>query len=271
MIQRCFRHFATAVLRPGAALPLLLLGPASAQAQIEDYPSQERYVVRLEYREFRPGLDGEITHGSGATDGTPVDLDRDLAIGDKRTFELRGAIQIRRGHKIRGSYTPLDYAGEVPEARRTFTYGGTEYQRFDRVLSTFKGGYYGASYEWDFVRGSRGYLGAVLGARMLDIDAVVAAPERGLREFDTLRTPVPVLGGATRLYAGRVSLEGELVGFTLGSKGKVWELETSARMHISDRLAVQGGYRRISIKGEDGADSGEIKFKGWQFGLELSL
>jgi hypothetical protein len=271
MIQRRFRSFATAALRPGAALPLLLLVPAAAQAQVENYPTQERYVVRVEYREFRPGLDGEVTHGASGVEGTAVDLDRDLAIGDERTFEVRGAIQIRRGHKIRGSYTPLDYSGEVPESRRTFTYGGTEYHRFDRVLSTFKGAYYGASYEWDFVRGSRGYLGAVLGARVLDIDAVVAAPERGLREFDTLRTPVPVVGGATRLYAGRMSIEGELVGFTLGSKGKVWELETSARMHISDRLAVQGGYRRISIKGEDGSDNGDIKIKGWQFGLELSL
>jgi hypothetical protein len=270
MIGRRFRQFATAAVRPGAALSLLLLGPA-AYAQIEDYPSQERYVIRVEYREFRPGLDGEITHGSSTLEGTPVDLDRDLGVSDKRTFEVRGAIQIRRGHKIRGSYTPLDYSGEVAEARRDFNYGSTEYRRFDRVLSTFKGGYYGASYEWDFIRGSRGYLGAVAGARVLDIDAVVAAPERGLREVDTLRTPIPVLGGAARVYTGRVSLEGELVGFSLGNRGSVWEFETSARVHVSDRLAVQGGYRRISINGEDGADNGDIKVKGWQFGLELSL
>lgn len=262
---------AAAVIQGAAALPLVLMWPAAAQAQWEDYPPQERYALRIEYREFRPTLTGEVVHGSGEVEGTLVDLTDDLGIEDERTFEVRAALQIRRGHKLRLSYTPLDYAGEVPEASRNFTYGGTEYERFDRVASTFKGGYYGASYEWDFIKGPRGYLGAVLGARLLDIDAVVAAPDRGLREVDTLRTPVPALGLASRLYAGRLSIEAEVVGFSMGDRGSLWEFETSARAHVSDRLAVQGGYRRIKIKGEDGGDTGDITVKGWQFGLELSL
>jgi hypothetical protein len=245
--------------------------PGAVLAQFEDYPPQERYVLRIEYREFRPSLTGEVLHGSGDIEGTLVDLTDDLGIEDERTFEVRTAIQLRRGHKVRLSYTPLDYAGEVPEARRDFTYGGTEYRRFDRVASSFKGGYYGASYEWDFIKGPRGYLGAVLGARLLDIDAVVAAPDKGLREVDTLRTPAPALGLASRLYAGRLSIEGEVVGFSLGDRGSLWEFEGSGRVHVSDRLAVMGGYRRIKIQGEDGADTGDITVKGWQFGLELSL
>lgn len=271
MTRRFVRRSAALALRIAAALPIVLMWPGAARAQIEDYPPQEKYVLRVEYSEFRPKLDAELVHGSGDTEGTPLDLTRDLGVEDKRTFEIRGAIQIKRGHKIRLSYTPLDYNGEVPEARRNFTYGGTDYFRFDRVVSSFKGGYYGASYEWDFVRGPRGYLGAVLGARMLDIDAVVAAPEKGLREVDTLRTPGPALGVVSRVYAGRMSLEGEVVGFSMGNRGSLWEFEASARMHVSDRLAVQGGYRRVSIKGEDGLDTGDIAFKGWQFGLELSL
>lgn len=250
------------------ALTLPLMWPAAAEAQFEEYPSQEGYVLRVEYREFRPTLTGEVVHGS---EGTPVDLEDDLGIEDERAFEVRGAIQFRRGHKLRLSYTPLDYAGQVDEARRNFTYGATEFERFDRLASTFKGGYYAASYEWDFIKGPRGYLGAVLGARMLDVDAVVAAPDRGLREVDTLRVPVPALGLATRLYTGRVSVEGEVTGFSMGDRGSLWEFETSARVHVSDRLAAMGGYRRVKIKGEDGADTGEITIKGWQFGLELSL
>jgi hypothetical protein len=268
MARRSLRNFA---LWAAAALPVALGAPDAALAQIEDYPSQERYFLRVEYREFRPGLDAELVHGSAAKEGTPIDLSRDLGVEDERTFEVRGAIQIKRGHKLRLSYTPLDYGGELAESRKNFTYGDTDFQRFERVVSSFKGGYYGASYEWDFIRGPRGYLGAVLGARMIDIDSVVAAPERGRREIDTVRTPVPALGAAGRAYAGRLSLEGEVVGFNMGSRGSLWEFEASARMHVSDRLAVQGGYRRISIKGEDGRDNGDIKFKGWQFGLELSL
>jgi hypothetical protein len=268
MARRPLRSF---LLLSAAALPGAALWPASAQAQIEDYPSQEKYRLRGEYREYRPGLDAEIVHGSATKEGTPLDLTDDLGVEDERTFEIRGAIQFKRGHKLRGSYTPLDYKGEMEEAPKNFTYGNTDFRRFDRVVSSFKGAYYAASYEWDFLRGSRGYLGALLGARFLDMDSIVAAPEEGQREVDTLRTPVPALGLTGRVYAGRLSLEGEFAGFSLGTRGSVWEFETSGRLHVSDRLAVQGGYRRLSINGEDGFDAGDVKISGWQFGLELSL
>lgn len=268
MAGRCLRPFAPFT---AAALPLLFLGTAPAQAQIEDYPTQEKYHLRVEYREYRPGLQAEVVNGTPDKDGTPLDLTDDLGVEDDRTFEIRGAIQVKRGHKLRGSYTPLDYKGEIDEASQAFTYGNTDFQRFDRVVSSFKGGYYGASYEWDFVKGSRGYLGGLIGARMLDIDALVSAPDKQIREINTVRTFSPALGFATRLYAGRMSLESEFAGFSLGSKGSVWEFEISGRAHISDRLAVEGGYRSIKLKGEEGPDNGDISIKGWQFGLELSL
>ena len=157
---------------------------------------------------------------------------------------------------------------------RTFNYRGHKIAaRYtdDRVVSSFKGGYYGASYEWDFVRGSRGYLGALIGARMLDIDALVSAPDKGVREINQVRTFAPALGVATRLYAGRMSLESEFAGMSMGSRGSLWEFEISGRAHIPDRLAVEGGYRSIKLKGEDGPDNGDILLKGWNFGLELSL
>jgi hypothetical protein len=270
VVRRSLRRLAPAT-RIALAAPLALALPAAARAQVEAYPSQERYHLRFEYRDYHPKLDATLQHGTSEKDGTPIDLLKDLEVADKRTFELRGAIQIKRGHKLRGSYTPLDYRGDTAEARRNFTYGATDFQRFDHVLSTFKGGYYGASYEYDFVRGPKGYFGAVLGGRLLDLDAVIASPENGKREIDTVRTPVPVLGATTRVYTGRMSVETELVGFSLGSKGSLWEFETSARIHLSDRLAAEGGYRRLSIKGEDGHDNGDVKLKGWHFGLELSL
>jgi hypothetical protein len=268
MAGRCLRRFAPFT---AAALPLAFLATAPAQAQIEDYPTQEKYHLRVEYREYRPGLQAEVVNGTLENEGTPLDLTDDLGVEDDRTFEIRGAIQVKRGHKLRGSYTPLDYKGEVEESSKRFTYGNTEFQRFDRVVSSFKGGYYGASYEWDFVRGSRGYLGAIIGARMLDIDSLVSAPDKAQREINSVRTYSPILGVSSRVYAGRLSLENEFAGFSLGSRGSVWEFEISGRAHISDRLAVEGGYRSLKLKGEDGPDNGDISIKGWNFGLELSL
>src|SRR5215510_10756943 len=225
MAPRCLQRL---VPPAAAALPLILFGAATAQAQIEDYPSQEKYHLRMEYREFRPGLDAQVVNGTSSKEGTELDLTDDLGVPDDRSFEIRGAIQIARGHKLRGSYTSLDYKGEVAEAAHPFTYGNTDFARFDRVVSSFKGGYYGASYEWDFVKGSKGYLGGIIGARMLDIDSLVSAPDKAVREINSVRAISPALGIATRVYTGRLSLETEFVGFSMGSKGSVWEFETSA-------------------------------------------
>ena len=80
-----------------------------------------------------------------------------------------------------------------------------------------------------------------------------------------------MIGVAGRAYAGRVSVEGEFAGLSVGSRGSFYEFETSARVHLSDRLAVLGGYRVLSLNAKDKLDLVKIRMGGWQFGLELSL
>ena len=236
----------------------------------ERIPEPERYVLRLEYREFRPTLTGEIQNGFGDDEGTLIDITSDLGIVDERTFEVRGAFQLRRGHKIRASFTRLNYDGRV-DARRTFTFDDTRFERFDQVVTTLRGAYYSAAYEWDFLRGPFGYVGVLLGAKAVDADWVIVSPRPNVRETDTLRAPIPAVGAAARFYVGRVSVEGELSGLSIGDRGSVWEAETSARLHFSDRLAAQAGYRLLKIRGQDEGDLGDIRLSGFTFGLELSL
>ncbi|HVR71399.1 MAG TPA: hypothetical protein VMT87_11205 [Vicinamibacteria bacterium] len=254
---------------PARALALLVLAlPATVLAQ-EDIPPAEQYRLRIEYREYRPVLTGTVQKGSGQVAGTLLDLEDDLGILDKRTFEVHGAIQFRTGHKLRLSYTRLDYEADVPEASRSFTFGSTRFERFSNVITNVKGAFYSAEYEWDVVKGPRGFLGVLLGAKAVDMDWVIVSPP-SQRETDTLRAPMPSLGAAARLYAGPLSIDGELSGLGMGA-GTVIEAQTSARLHISDRLALQGGYRLIKLKGEQGLDLGDVRLSGFTFGLELSL
>ena len=58
---------------------------------------------------------------------------------------------------------------------------------------------------------------------------------------------------------------------TLGSRGHVWEVNLYARVNLSDRLAIGGGYHTVSLEGRDNRDSVSVKLRGWQYGLELSL
>ena len=251
-------------------IALALVGlPAVAAAQGE-FPASEQFGIRVAYREFRPELTGDVRKSSGTQTGTLIDIVDDLGIEDDRTYEVRGAIQIRLGHRLRGSYTPLDYTGDM-QAPRDFRYGDTSFERSDRVVTSIKGGYYSGAYEWDFMRGSRGYLGAMIGAKVFDVDSVLVNVDQNARETDTTRAPIPVLGVTSRVYAGRLSLEGEFSGLTLGDRGALWEFDTSVRIHVSDRLALEGGFRRLSLRAKDGNDEGDMVLGGWTFGLEISL
>jgi len=247
-------------------LTLLGLAAASALEAQEVYPPSEAYRLRLEYRFWHPSLDSQIREG---TQGTEVD-ETDLGIGDERTFEARGALQLARGHKLRGSYARLDLDGDV-EFHRFFRFGSTEYPHYARVVTSMKGGYYTGDYQFDVFKGSQGYLGGLVGARIFDLDALLVAPAEGKREQETLRAPIPVLGITGRVYAGRVSFSGEVAGLTIGKKGHLFELQISAAGHVSDRLAVTGGYRMLALHGETDEDSLNFRLGGWHFGGEVSF
>jgi hypothetical protein len=254
----------------GAVLIALSLGGTALAQDRSKLPPQEKYGLRLQYREFRPTLTGDARKGFGDSDGTLVDVSDDLGFGDKRTFDARATLQFKPGWKLRGSYTPLNYTADV-EAGRSFTYGQTRFARFDHVHSSVKGGYYSADLEWDFIKGAHGFLGAVAGARLFDADASLVDVSINSREVDTLTAPVPAAGLATRVYAGRLSFEGELSGMSVGSHGSAVEAETSMRVHVSDRLALMGGYRYLSLDGKKDVRELKLKLSGWQFGLEISL
>ncbi|HET7747079.1 MAG TPA: YfaZ family outer membrane protein [Vicinamibacteria bacterium] len=255
-----------------AFIGLALLGSAvSAAAQdVNVLPPAERYVLRVEGRGFQPTLAGTVQKGSNAGEGSVVDVVDDLGLQDEQTFDARGIIQYKPGHKLRGSYTRIDYRGDQP-VPQTFTYGQTRYERFTRVRTTVKGAYLSADYEWDFVKRDKGYFGIVLGARGFDLDTVVLDVSDSAREADTIRAVIPVAGVATRVYMGRLSLGGEVAGLTIGDKGHIIEVDGGLRFHVSDRLAVGAGYRYLDLEGRDGRDEVTLTLRGWQAGIELSL
>jgi hypothetical protein len=260
----------TQTARPLAVLAFglaLAASPASAQDP-DNRPPAERYFLRLQYRHFIPDLTGDATKGTD--DSGLVDFNDDLGFKDDSTFDARAMIQFGRGKKLRGSYTMLDYHGDQ-DAPKTFTYGGTRYERFNRIVSSVKGGYYSLDYQWDFVQRPKGFLGLIVGAKAFDVDTVVLDAADNQREVDTFRVPIPVVGLVGRGYSGRFSLEGELSGLSIGDRGHLFDGDATARFHISDRLAVQAGYRILKLTGRDDNDELNLRLGGWQFGVELSL
>ena len=247
----------------------LALAATDARAQDPDqrHPS-ERYHLRLQYRYFTPDLTGDTRKGSD--DVGFVDFNDDLGFEEENTFDARAYIQFGRGKKLRASYTPLDYAGDQA-APKTFTYGDTRYEIGTHVISSVKGGYLSADIQWDFVTTPKAFLGFIIGAKAIDVDSVVFDVDDNEREADTYRIGVPVIGLIGRAYSGKFSIEGEFSGLTIGDRGHMYDGDATARFHVSDRLALQAGYRILRLTGKDSDQELNVKLNGWQFGLELSL
>jgi opacity protein-like surface antigen len=246
------------------------LASLAAPLAAQQLPPAESYHVRVEYYQWHPTLTSQIQEGAAGQPGTLLDLKGDLGIADAHTFEIVATFQFTPGQKLRGSYTRLDYAGDTL-ASRTFQFNGDTYDVNAHVISSLKGAYYSADYEWDFVKNSGGYLGLMLGGKLISVDTTVSAPDRGVSTATTAKIPVPILGLAGRVYAGRFSLGGDASGLTIGKRGNLYELNGGVQFHISDRLAVEGGYRLLHIKGEKDLEFLSFQQSGWHVGGELSF
>jgi hypothetical protein len=240
-------------------------GPAESQQEL---PSPEYYHVRGEYSWWWPKLGGEIQKGLS---GTITDVTDDLGVTDQSTWELRATARFGASHKLSGTYTQLDYDGDITN-HATVRYGDQVYFEGTRLLTSMKGGYYGGQYEWDFAKGPWGFFGGVLGARLLDLDVLLVAPIEARREQESVRVWRPILGVTGRGYLGkRLSIAGTFAGLTVGSRGYALEFEATAQFHIFDRLAIKGGFRSIKVKDETDTTFIEFRNNGGTLGVELSL
>jgi hypothetical protein len=259
------------------SLSCLTFLPGFAHAQYAGGASRpnnsEAYKIRLEYRFFEAKIEGTAAKGFGDIPGTAVDVQTDLGFTDDRRWEFRGAIRVSGKMKLRGGYTSIDYGAQKASERR-IRFDDTVFQSGENLSSSLKGGFYGGDLEYDFLSRPEGFLGVTAGARAPDVDYVIASPDKGKRELGTYRPVVPVLGIIGRFYAGRVSFEASGATFARISGRKAAEAEVGVRIHLSDRLALSGGYRYLSFKAEAEGDLGDFadfKMSGWTYGLELGL
>lgn len=250
------------------ALGWLVVG-APCVVGAQDVAPPEHYRLRLEYVRWLASIEGELQKGADEVAGR-VDIKDDLGLEDKNLNEFRAVLRLGGRHKLRASYTSLDYDGDVI-LTRAFVFDGTFFRRDDRTVTSMKGALWSAEYELDVLQTGAGHLGLLVGAKYLDVDSVIVQPEVGRRETGTQRAPVPVLGATGRLYTGRISLSAEISGLTIGKRGTLYDFEGQLRFHVTDRLAVGGGYRLLSVRGEDGDDFIHLRDKGLRFGVELSL
>jgi hypothetical protein len=238
----------------------------------QEVPEAERYVVRVEYRQWDSSLKGsEIQVGSLDVPGTAFDPATDLGVADYLGWEVKGAVKFGRALKLRGSYSNLDYDGETTLDQR-LRFQDTTFQVGSQLVTSIKGGFSNAAFEWDVVRRKAGFLGLTFGAHFLDVDMVLVARGEGRREIKTIQDPLPAIGIVGRYYAGgHLSFEGEVSGLTIGDAGSSYDMEAAVRLHMGSHFAVGGGYRKVHFRTEQDLDRVLYRVSGWFVAGELSL
>jgi hypothetical protein len=249
----------------------VLAASGVASAEGNEAPA-ERYAVRLEYLFWSPQPSGVVQKGVSGLPGTLVDVQEDLGLTERGMNSVCGVIRLGASLKLRGSWSPIDFRGDVI-ADRPFLYGTTVVLPGQEVASSLKGNYVTGELAWDFLRRPQGFLGMLAGVKLVDVDALVLNVDTSDRVLETERLPIPVLGLAARAYLTRhLSLEGELSGLTLGDRGHVYELLVAARLHLSDHLAATGGWHKLALEGRpDDQNYLKIDLGAWTFGAEISL
>ncbi len=257
-------------MKPSWSLTILALALVAGSAGAGELPREEQYKLRGEYLSWRPTLSSQVGATIAGITGSLVDLQDDLGVVDERTYQLRGSLQFAPGHKLRFSYTPVDYAGDV-RVGRIVRVLGQDFDLSTRIVSSLKGKLYFGAYELDIVKTRAGYLGLLLGAQYFDGEATFAAPQFNLRGAVSPTTPIPVVGATARGYVGKMSFEGEFSGLSIGDRGHGYDLNLGARFHLTERLAASGGYRLVKAQGRKDTDFLSLRMGGFTFGLELSL
>ena len=131
----------------------------------------------------------------------------------------------------------------------------------------FKGGY-----EYDFLVGRYGFLGATLDVLVANANTQVKAPDLvpiiDQKEDRTL--PIPMIGLAGRVCPIRwVNLTARASGLPAGSYGYIFDGEASLNINPIEYLGISGGYRYLVINVKYNENYWDYRLDGPFVGLTL--
>jgi hypothetical protein len=222
----------------------------------------ENYTVELEGRYWRPQLDSTVRIVDNGV-GQDFKLVEDLGFEEQQdSGEGRLQIKFARRHKINFSYLPLNYDGDK-FLTRTIEFSGQVYPVGARVRSEMDLKMFKAGYEYDFISGPYGFLGATLDVLVADLHLELKAPDLGIDEKEDATVPIPLIGLNGRLPLGRLfALTAKISGLLAGGYGYIYDAEGSLDFNPVRYVGISAGYRFFGAKADIDDDSVDLKLQG---------
>jgi hypothetical protein len=211
---------------------------ALALVTIASGQDPEAFHVELTASGWLASLEGEVQAG-----GLPVDLKRDLAIGNRWTFFGRLVVKPARKHRLIVEGAPYQFEGRNL-LERTIVYAGRTYAIREDVASAAELTYIFGAYQYDFLSRPSGHLGIQAGVAYIDAAGEISSVTRGIAGRDEERFPMPLAGieGRAFIVPRRVSVSGEIKGMALGRFGYFVQGGVDAGVTLGP-LTFMAGYK----------------------------
>ncbi|MEW5982383.1 MAG: hypothetical protein AB1806_08430 [Acidobacteriota bacterium] len=253
--------------------------PGEAAAQYRPLPSTygtgpdvkgESYHIEFAANLWNPPPVFTFTSEGLGIPGTEIDLQADLGIEKRQTYELRLVLRPGTKHKFRFHYLPLRYTADAV-LRKDLIFNGIIFPIAIPVQTDFTWTAYRFTYEYDFIHRSRGFGGLLIEAKYADAKLDLTNPIS--HEFVRARAPIPAIGGVARFYpASFLSVHGEFTYFRLPDSVQVnaslnaVDVDVYATFNITNNFGIQGGWRSTDMGFRIEQDEGTIKLRGPYFG-----
>lgn len=222
----------------------------------------EDYNLEIEGRYWKPSLDSTVKIVESGI-GNEFKLVDDLGLAkDKDAGEGRMQIKFFRKHKFNFSFLPLKWEGDKI-ITRTIEFSGKTYTAGTRVQSKLDLNLFKIGYEYDFLTGENGFLGAAIDVAVGNVAIELKAPTLAIQEKEEITVPFPLLGLIGRFYPIKwLNFTAKISGLPLGSYGHIMDAEASLQINPLKYVGISGGYRYFEVRGRYNENSVDFKLDG---------
>ena len=177
--------------------------------------------------------------------GTDINVQANLGIEKKSTYELRLVLRPSKKNKFRFNYIPLTYDADTTITGEII-FNGIRFPVNTQVRTLLEWKTYRAGWEWDFISQPRWFIGSVLQVKWTDVNFELNSPIG--TEFARAKAPIPAIGFIGRAWVTkRVAITGEWSAFklpdTIDSRygGHDYEWDVNGMVNITQELRRPGG------------------------------
>jgi hypothetical protein len=262
------------------AAVIVAASPATALAQYRPLPAGsyssnqnpvgEPYWIEFGANLWGPQPDIVISSESLGIAGTDIDVQANLGVEKKSTYELALVLRPSKKNKFRFNYIPLKYDADTTITGEII-FNGIRYPVNTQVRTLLEWKTYRVGWEWDFISQPRWFIGSVFQVKWTDVNFELNSPIG--TEFARAKAPIPAIGFIGRAWVTtRVAITGEWSAFklpdTIDSRygGHDYEWDVNGMVNITKNVGVRAGWRSHDIAYRVEADRGSAILDGFYFG-----